>query len=523
MNQRSDQAFAQAEVLFPAQPLQLINPLVHANAASLDLPTANWLHWCYAPRETQLPDVRLGRYPPGTCLQGHLSFQVLVDGCLVANQTAHPDEDLHATRAALASAGASAIDVDRPCLLACRAGEWCWGHWLLDMLPKIVTAELHSPKRFTFAVPAGIVDPRERPHHAPNYVRSVLGSLAAYGIDPSRLLRIRPNHTYRFDNLFDVSGTSGKHMHPGVLAAMRALPDPGGQTGGSLAVLRARPSIRTLVNAQALRTGLSAAGFDCLDLGAASFTQQVAAFRGSRLIAGDLGSNLAGIIYAQPGTALATLAPLRWPDDYFLKLFQRLDIVVADIRGTSLPEPGQSTGHADYLVHPPDLAAGLQAVAAAQRSGAARTHIGSYLAVRRPGEVLLDVNFSAAAGNADAYACQGFAEPEVRGTWSVGPRSSVRLPPVPGAALLEICGTGFVRPPYLVAKPFAVSLNGERVAEWAVGEAAALFVEIPPHMAHGALLVGFEHPVCPSPKAMGASDDDRALGFQFQTLRVRKA
>ena len=42
------------------------------------------------------------------------------------------------------------------------------------------------------------------------------------------------------------------------------------------------------------------------------------------------GSRRGGTIYARPGTKRVTLAPSHREEDYFAKLFQRLDLAVAD-------------------------------------------------------------------------------------------------------------------------------------------------------------------------------------------------
>ena len=512
----------QAETLLPAVIASLSNPLVHLNARALGFPAfARWLHGTYAARNEAIPPVGLGRYAAGTLLDGEGAFLVLSEGALVAEQVPGAGEDLNAIVNSLRSRAARAITVDRPCLLACRFGEWTWGHWLLDILPKIVLAERHAPQRFTYAVPFGIVDPSFG-----SYARSVLDSLAAYGVEPSRLLRIRSGDVYRFDALFDIVGVSGKAMHPGILQAMRDLPGAEPAPRRLTAILRAPPSIRCLVNRGSIADMLAQEGAVFLNPLSTSFGEQAAACRDSDVIIGDLGSNLATIIHARPGTGLVTLAPVDWYDDYFVKLFQRLDIAQGDIRGHALHVPGQAFHHASVVINPSDVRAGLHAVRSALASQAWRigTHVDGRMVACAPGPVLAEVTFGK-AGNANLFSPQSFSMPEAFRTWSLGTECQITMPcPLQGQPLwLEITGAGFVSPPHLVSRPFTVSVNGTPLAEFDIDDIVRVHAYVPAELTGAEeLVIDFHHPACPSPQAMGVSSDTRPLGVMFERVALRR-
>ncbi len=514
--------FVDATELLPGLALTVRNPLVHMNAeAAGDAAFARRLHYWFAARDVEQPPVRLGRYPRGTCLDG-ATYRVLLRG--VPDEAELPGLGEAALRN-LARRVAEALTVDVPCLLVCRTGEWCWGHWLLDMLPKIVLAERCFPGRFCYAVPAGIIDPADRPAHAPGYAGSVLGSLAAYGIGPARLLPVRHDTAYRFAGLLDMDGVSGKHMHPGLLAMMRDLPAvrQGGARAGLTAVLRAPPSMRPIANPGEIRGCLDRAGAGYLDPLQADFAGQVAAFARSDVIVGDLGSNLAGMIYARPGAGLMTLAPLRWDDEYFAKLFQRLDLVVADVRGFSAAEDEAAIAAEPYYVSPRAVLGGLEALRAGTPGGAAR--VGGRLVARAPGTVVLQVDF-AIDGNAAGYLREGFANAEARGTWSVGSGCRLVLPrpeELRGGLWIEVVGAGFVRRPHLVSRPLRLSVNGVGLLDVAIDDATILHMQVTANVSCLAeeLELVFSHPCCPSPEALGVSGDKRSLGFMFQMVRLR--
>ena len=512
----------QGETLVQAEVACLTDPLVYLNARALGSPTfARWLYACNAARDEAMPPVQLGRYEAGTLLDGEGSFLVLTPEALVAEQVPHAGENLDDIVGSLRARAAGAVVVDRPCLLACRFGEWTWGHWLLDMLPKIVLAERYAPQRFTYAVPFGIVDPSFG-----GYARSVLGSLAAYGVQPSRLLRIHPGVVYRFDTLFDIAGISGKAMHPGVLQAMRDVQGAPFKRRSITAILRTPPSIRCLVNDGAIRDVLAQEGATFLDASSASFGEQVATFRDSDVIVGDLGSNLAALIYARPGTGLVTLAPTLWQDDYFLKLFQRLDLVQADVRGHALLAPDKPFHHAPVVVNPADLRAGLHAVRGALAGSAWRVQaqVDGRVVARSLGPVINEITFGR-GGNWNQFQSKNLDRPEALRTWSLGTECQLTMPcPLQGEPLwLEIVGEGFVSPPHLVSRPLAVSVNGTHLADFDIDDVVRLQVYVPPELTlSGELVVDVRHPACPSPRAMGVSVDARSLGLMFERVALRR-
>jgi hypothetical protein len=252
--------------LLPAQTLPLINPLVYSNAGKLDdAAFRRWIHWFNAAREVEQPSVVLGHYGAPAYLDGSGPFAVLTGDTLVEEQAAADRVDLGTTWFNLQQRLPDAHELDRPCLLACRYGEWTWGHWLIDMLPKIVLAERFTPKRFTYVVPGNITQPGSSQF----YTKAVLDSLAVYGIDQSRLLRVQAGQVYRFQNLYDIADVSADGLHPGVLAAMRDVPHiPAGPRLKLAAVLRSGAEHRPLANGAAIEAVLRESGATIFNPGA---------------------------------------------------------------------------------------------------------------------------------------------------------------------------------------------------------------------------------------------------------------
>ena len=511
--------------LLPGGEVALINHLVYANAGALgDAAYRRFLFWINTARDVPQPPVRLGRYPPGACIDGNGPFHVLTEGVFVAESVFSGAQGLAANRQHMLRRRAEALEIGEPCLFAIHAGSRIWSHWLIDTMPKILLPEQACPGRFRFVVPASSTDPA-----APDiFPRSVLESLAAYGIPQHRLLRLQPGLFYRFAALYDVVDLNGDGMHPGVLRALRTLATPPPFRGryGVTACMRAAGEVRPVTNLPTLAPVLRAHRAAMLDPAATSFIDKVRAFRDSDVIVGDLGSNLATCLYASPGAAIVTIAPGGWRDSYFAQIFQRLHIHHADVRGTPLRTPGDAPGHSAQFVAPAHLNDGIEAAkgALARPPGPGPILVDGRRLARAPGPIVLRIDFGQ-CGNGAAFQRSPFAPPEPRHSWSLGPACRLSVPAglLPAADLwVEIKGIGFTAPPHLVSRPFGIAANGHLLATFDIDLLTHLHVFLPGALhAAAELQLDIRHPVCPSPLIMGVSDDARPLGFMFEFIAFR--
>jgi hypothetical protein len=513
--------------LLPGGEVSLINPLVYTNVGVLgDAAYRRFLFWVNAARDVMQPPVRLGRYGTETYIDGSGPFHVLADEYLVAEHLVPGFPEIEASKQYMLGQRTRAVDVAVPCVLACHPGTQVWAHWLIDTLPKILVAEAAFPERFAFVVPAAITDPASSRF----LVRSILDSLAAYGIAPHRLLRLREGVVYRFAALHDVVDINGDGMHPGVLRALRDLKTPPPFRGRYrvTAAMRGGGEIRPVVNLPELAPVLRAHGAAEQDPGATPFLDKVRAFRDSDVIVGDLGSNLAVAIYASPGAGIVTIAPSNWRDNYFAQMFQRLGLCHADVRGTTLPKPGDAPGHSAHVLDPLHLDAGITAAtrAVATPPGAGPVMVDGRALARAPGAVLLKIAFGR-NGNARTFQRGNFSPPEANHAWSTGPACALVLPataiPDAGDIWLEIKGIGFIAPPHMLSRLLGVVVNGRALAEFDIDELTHVHVFVPRdvHIRNAELVIEFHHPICPSPKSMGVSDDTRPLGFMFEFVALR--
>jgi hypothetical protein len=369
-------------------------------------------------------------------------------------------------------------------------------------------------------VPAAIT----LPGVASGYVGSVLQSLSAYGIEAYRLLRIEAGAIYRFANLFDVIDMMSDGMHPGVIAAMQNGVDvPPGPRRPLTAIMRGGGEHRPIANAGEIDAQLTMAKAARIDPARASFAEQVQAFRESETIVADLGSNLSASIYAPPGTGIVTLGPSGWDDAFFVHAFQRQHIYHADIRGVAVSRSSVEIGHAPYLVDVQHFKQGLMAVLERENIGVPRA--AGRLVARAPGPALWELRFGA-GGNAAPLQADGFAAPEAEWTWSLGPSCALEIPPfdLPEAdCWLEIFGVGYTVAPHLVSRPLSVAVNDMLRTDFDIDDLTRLHVAVPRAVlaSRTGMKIVFNHPICPSPLAMGTGQDGRALGFRFVYVALR--
>jgi Flp pilus assembly protein TadD/capsular polysaccharide biosynthesis protein len=251
--------------------------------------------------------------------------------------------------------------IDGPVVLIARWGIRTWGHWLGELLPKLVSVESYYPGRFRYVLPDILV--REAGH------RNWLQSLEYYGIDRDRLVLVSQGVSYTAPEMHVVTpvwSTDGPRVfHPKVADLMRKWTPghPPARTGPQKVALRRKASrTRNVENIGEVEELLVRRGWTVLDIEQLEFSQQVALFRDARSIISVLGSGLTGLVYAPRGIKIITLAPSHWGDSFFYALMQERAASLVDIRGTSLAtdqNDSEQVRKASFMVPLAELETGL--------------------------------------------------------------------------------------------------------------------------------------------------------------------
>ena len=129
-------------------------------------------------------------------------------------------------------------------------------------------------------------------------------------------------------------------------------------------------------------------------------------------------------------------------------------------------------------------------------------------------------------GNSEPYKVSGWSKTEEKFTWSEGTSAQLRIP-VPmteDAVSLKMRIAALIKPPDLPFQPVEIRVNGEKIADWQVGDTAEFVVAIPHDLTKlgGVLTIDIKTPKATSPKALGLNADPRILGVCCLDLEISK-
>lgn len=295
----------------------------------------------YTERTCQVAPVILARLDAGTVLHGGGEFLVTSRGRLLAEQFPPYLRSDPARVQGLRSQWRPVVAIPAECVLIARFGIFTWGHWLGELLPKLLLVEARYPGRFRYVLPAQVlVDANpDLP-----WLR-IKQSLLAYGVQERQVLSVRDAMDYRFDRLYAVGDVWSDHvMHPAAAAMLRdRLPaeTQHSSTIGQRIALRRVGDGRMLSNPDEVERLLADKGFVIHTVGRMSFQQQVDLFRSAAMVFGILGSDLTGLLYAREGVKLISVAPATFGDRFFYALLLDRKGRYADLRG-AITEPHRS-------------------------------------------------------------------------------------------------------------------------------------------------------------------------------------
>jgi hypothetical protein len=295
----------------------------------------------YAPRTAKLDAIALVGLPKAT-IYGGGHFVTACAGTFVTEQVPPYVGKVIPSVSEVAAVSRPTMLVGREKLLIARYGLSTWGHWLGELLPKIILAETLYPGRFSFVLPTYAIN-GSRPK---SIWSSIAQCLAAYNIPADRVYPIDDTYNYEFSSLFAITPVWSDHIiHPAASDALRRGVEhiPPGKHA-RLAVLRDVRFDRKIANADDVYGALESHGFACQSTGRLSFAEQVSAFKGASAVFGVLGSDLTNLLFSPSGVDVITAAPDIFGDRFFYALTLDRHGRMADLRGPVL-EPHPSVEH----------------------------------------------------------------------------------------------------------------------------------------------------------------------------------
>jgi Glycosyltransferase 61 len=358
-----DIAFERIELL-PRTPEKLSSCIVGHNYDQLPDPLLKktWQEF-YATRQLDHPSVELVRFPKGIKLFGGRNFLLLADQRLVEEQI--PPRDVLSDPGSIASMAAETaerIQVNGECLLVSRYGVMVWGHWMGELLPRILLAERAFPGRFTYVLPQDLFNAS-----APRNVwNSLWETIRLLGVNKERLFLAWYDKHYVFADLYGVTSIIWQDaFHPGALQQMRDAFLPYGESplrrrSRKVAILRTESPARNVSNLDEVISILKREDFDFVEIGRIPVAEQIHLFSTADTIVGVLASGLTGLFFSPYGVRVLSLGPQGYRNPFFYAIMQSRGARYYDLRGKITKLDPRSEIFSDFEINTSELAKGLE-------------------------------------------------------------------------------------------------------------------------------------------------------------------
>lgn len=226
-----------------------------------------------------------------------------------------------------------------------KPGDNNYGHWLIELLPRVREFRSIFGRNVRFAVPG----------HPLAMRRLRLDTLAWLGVEESDVIWLS-NDPVMFDEVsFITTNSIHSHTHDftGVREIARHATHKSGEYKPGRRLYIGRPNIlrRGLTNDDEIVGLFEEAGFETIIPSAEiSANEQVELFRSADFIAGVTGAALTNLIWARPGTQLLSLNPNIGFEFFFWDLANIMNVRLSIIFGNATDK--EKGVHSDFFVDP---------------------------------------------------------------------------------------------------------------------------------------------------------------------------
>jgi hypothetical protein len=355
------------EVILPAVTQELSNCLVGDNFDRLPDPVlSRFRDQTYSARTVEHPSVELIRYPAGTRLFGGGHFLIESDGLLAEDQV--PPRNVLADLdmiPVLAAEPLEQVAIDEPCVIVSRFGLMVWGHWIGELLPRILLVERAFPKRLRYVLPPQVFN-----SSAPRNVwNSIFDTIRMLGIEKSRILPTQQDRHYVFSNLYSMTSIyNDAAFHPGAVTEIRsaylAAGNDSEKADRKVAILRTESVRRNISNLAEIIPALRRRDYEFIEIGAIPFQEQVHLFSTARIVVGVLASGLAGLLFSPERVRVVSVAQESYLNRFFYAMMQQRRALYYDVRGRITNRHPKSDVFSDFGIDKTDFETALDYIEA---------------------------------------------------------------------------------------------------------------------------------------------------------------
>ena len=197
-----------------------------------------------------------------------------------------------------------------------------YGHHLIEMIPRAwIARALFGDTDLKY-----IVDQNE-------IMLVVAQTFADLGIAPKSVVWADAEPVF-CEQLLVLEGLTnhGQYQSPLCARAVRTLSEGIVPAMHGKIFVRRRARSRPLLNEDFVERTLRGRGFTVVEPGTLPFHDQIALFKGAKVVVGALGAALTNIVFCTPGTTVVALTAGSFPDTFFWFLAQHLDLDYAEVR-----------------------------------------------------------------------------------------------------------------------------------------------------------------------------------------------
>lgn len=217
---------------------------------------------------------------------------------------------------------------DQPVLLLEQPGVLNYGHWLVEMFPKLFPVLEHVKAG---KIKIGLTETQKT-------AKAIQETLLHVGVTPSDIYWL-PDQPTKLKKVLYLSPIS-RHQHPGYISPW-GVDVLNGFTSGIAAgsqkkifVSRKDASTRQLLNEDEVYSTLEPLGYVRVRAGDMSFVEQVETFKGATHIVGVFGASMTNIVFCQPGTKLLIISPNNFLDHFYWNLASLRQLSYWHLNGT---------------------------------------------------------------------------------------------------------------------------------------------------------------------------------------------
>lgn len=238
----------------------------------------------------------------------------------------------------------------QPVLSLMKHGYDNYGHWLVELLPRLKLALEYLPDNFCVAV--GNTEGK--------LWEVVLDTLRGLGVGPERTIRI--TGMTQVNTLYYVSPVTSHPVYispyvPRFLAEIYTTPMPVAKPRRRLYVSRRDARFRRLINEAELLDLLVPLGFEVVLPGQMSFKEQVACFAEAEIIVAVMGAALTNMVFAPGHATIIALLPVTMGDLFFWGLACLKGQRYYELRGPAVSnmDTFHANLHTDFMVEPQEV------------------------------------------------------------------------------------------------------------------------------------------------------------------------